>query len=223
MAAVVKPPAKEAQSFANTLAHAALLLFVCHLLATFRMNCGLPKYGHDEGTLDMGGEGREPANMPPDWADELAKYGAAEKPLSLDDMTGGVPTDRFRRHLALSAWQYIEQYGSAKEPLPDWVVGYLKSVAISISANLSPKGALSREGASSALGIDGKAWPEHSPIVVYLAMQEWIDGEAWPDVTGPKAAASHYIKERMAGDRDALPSTLIRLYKEGKRLWLADE
>ena len=168
-------------------------------------------------------EGREPANLPPDWVDELAKYGAAEKPMSSDGMTGGVPPDRFRRHLALSAWQFIAEYCTAKEPLPDWVVGYLKGVANHISSNLSPKGALSREDASSALGIDGKAWPEHSPIVVYQAMQEWIDSEAWPDVTGPKAAAARYIQERMAGDRDALPATLIRLYKEGKRLWLSED
>ena len=171
----------------------------------------------------MGLEGREPANMPPDWFDELAKLGAAERPMSSDDMTGGVTPERFRRHLALSAWQYIEQHGTAKEPLPDWVVGYLKAVASSISSNLGPKGALSREDASSALGIDGKAWPEHSPIAVYAAMQEWIDGKAWPEVTGPKVAAARYIKERMAGDRDALTSTVIRLYKEGKRLWLAEE
>ena len=187
------------------------------------MNCGLPNYGHNERTPDMGGEGREPANLPPDWVDELAKYGAAEKPLSSHDMTGGVPPERFRRHLALTAWKYIADYGSPKEPLPDWVVRYLKTVAGYIGSNLSPKGALSREDASSALGIDGKAWPEHSPIAVYLAMQGWIDGEAWPDVTGPKVAAARYIKERMAGDRDALPATLIRLYKEGKRLWLSDE
>lgn len=171
----------------------------------------------------MGREGREHANMPPDWLEELAKLGAAEKPLSSDEMTGGVPPQRFRRHLALSAWQYIAEYGSAKEPLPDWVVSYLKTVAHHIASNLGPKGALSREDASSALGIDGKAWPEHSPIAVYLAMQEWIDSEACPDVTGPKAAAARYIQERMAGDRDALTSTLIRLYKEGKRLWLAED
>lgn len=171
----------------------------------------------------MGREGREPANMPPDWLDELAKLGAAEKPLSSDDMTGGVPPERFRRHLALSAWKYIADHGSAKEPLPDWIIGYLKGVANHIASNLGPKGALSREDASSALGIDGKAWPDHSPVVVYLAMQEWIDGSAWPDVTGPAAAAKRYIEERMAGDHDALASTVIRLYKEGKRLWLADE
>ena len=171
----------------------------------------------------MGQEGREPANMPPDWSDELAKYGAAEKPLSSDDMTGGVPPDRFRRHLALSAWKYVADYGCAKEPLPDWVVGYLKAVASHISSNLGPKGALSREDSSAALGIDGKAWPEHSPIAVYLAMQEWIDGKAWPGVKGPKVAAVRYIQERMPGDRDALASTVIRLYKEGKRLWLAEE
>ena len=168
-------------------------------------------------------EGREPTNMPPDWLHELAKDGAAEKPMSSNDMTGGVPPDRYRRHLALSAWRYIADHGSAKEPLPDWVVDYLKGVAKHIASNLGPKGALSREDASSALGIDGKAWPEHSPIVVYLAMQEWIDGEAWPDVTGPKAAAARYIQERIAGDRDALPATLIRLYKEGKRLWLSED
>jgi hypothetical protein len=171
----------------------------------------------------MGGEGREPANMPPDLLDELAKDGAAERPLSSNDMTGGVPPERFRRHLALSAWKYIADYGSAKEPLPYWVVGYLKTVAGHIASNLSPKGALSREDASSALGIDGKAWPEHSPIVVYLTMQEWIDGKAWPNVTGPKVAAARYIQERMAGDRNALTSTVIRLYKEGKRLYLSDE
>lgn len=171
----------------------------------------------------MGQEGREPANLPSDWLEELAKYGAAERPLSSDDMTGGVPAERFQRHLALSAWKYIAEYGTAKEPLPDWVVGYLNGVANHILLNLSPKGALSREDASSALGIDGKAWPEHSPIVVYLAMQEWIDGKAWPDVTGPAAAAKRYIEERMACDRDALASTVIRLYKKGKRLWLADE
>lgn len=171
----------------------------------------------------MGQEGREPANLPPDLLDELARYGAAERPMSSDDMTGGVPPERFRRHLALSAWKYIADYGSAKEQLPDWVVDYLKAVASHISSNLTPKGALSREDASSALGIDGKAWPEHSPVVVYLAMQEWIDGGAWPDVTGPKLAAARYIQERMSGDRHALTSTLIRLYKEGKRLWLSDE
>ena len=168
-------------------------------------------------------EGCEPANLPPDWVDELAKYGAAERPMSSDDMTGGIPPERFRRHLALSAWKYIAVYGSAKEPLPDWVVGYLKAVACHISSSRGPKGALSREEASAALGIDGKAWPEHSPNAVYLAMQEWIDGEAWPNVTGPKVAAAHYIKERMAGDREALAATVIRRYKEGKRLWLAEE
>ena len=170
----------------------------------------------------MGREGREPANMPSDWLEELAKYGAAERPMSSDDMTGGVPPERFRRHLAMSAWKYIADHGSAKEPLPDWIFGYLKMVAGRISRDLSPKGALSRKDAYAALGIDGKAWPEHSPIVVYLAMQEWIDGKAWPDVTGPKAAAKRYIEERMAGDRDALAETVIQLYKKGKRLWLAE-
>lgn len=135
----------------------------------------------------MGREGREPANLPPDWVDELAKYGAAEKPLSSDDMTGGVPPERFRRHLALTAWKCIADYGSAKEPLPDWVVGYLKAVASHTASNLAPKGELSREDASSALGNDGEAGPEHSPIAVYLAMQEWIYGAAWPEVTGPSA------------------------------------
>lgn len=168
----------------------------------------------------MGGEGREAADLPPDLLDELAKAGAAEGPMSSNDMTGGVPPERYQRHLALSAWKYIADYGSAKEPLPDWVVGYLKTVAGYIGSNLSPKGALSREDATPALGIDGKAWPEHSPIVVYLAMQEWIDGKAWPDVTGPKVAAARDIQQRMAGDRDERTSTLIRLYKEGKRLWL---
>lgn len=164
-------------------------------------------------------EGREDADLSP-FLEELAKAGAAEKPLSSHDITGGVPPERFRRHLALTAWKYIADYGSAKEPLPDWVVGYLKSVADYIGSHLSPKGALSREDASAALSIDGKAWPEHSPVAVYLAMQEWIGGKAWPDVKGPKAAAARYIQERMAGDRDALAATLIRLYKEGKRLWL---
>lgn len=171
----------------------------------------------------MGQRGREPANLPPDLLDEMAKYGAAERPMSSDDMTGGVPPERFRRHLALSAWNYISDYGSAKEPLPDWVVSYLKSVANHIGDSLSPKGALGREDASIALGIDGKAWPEHSPVVVYLAMQEWIDGETWPDVTGPKSAAARYINERMSGDRTARSTTLIRLFKEGKRLWLSEE
>ena len=171
----------------------------------------------------MGQEGCEPANLPPEFLEELAKLGAAERPVSSDDMTGGVPPERFRRHLALSAWQFISDYGSAKEPLPDWVLDYLKTVASQIGDSLSPKGALSREDASSVLGIDGKAWPEHSPVVVYLAMQEWIDGDNWPAVTGPKSAATRYIEERMSGDRNALTSTLVRLYKEGKRIWLADE
>lgn len=171
----------------------------------------------------MGRQGREPANLPPEFLEELAKDSAAERPLSSDDMTGGVPPERFRRHLALSAGKYISEYGSAKESLPDWVVDYLKSVASHISDSLSPKGALSREDASFALGIDGKAWPEHSPVVVYLAIQEWIEGETWPDVTGPKSAAARYIEKRMSGDRNALPATLIRLFKEGKRIWMAEE
>lgn len=171
----------------------------------------------------MGRQGREPANLPPEVLDEMAKYGAAEKPLSSEDMTGGVPPERFRRHLALKAWSYISEYGSAKEPLPDWVIDYLKSVASHISENLSKKGALHREHASSALGIDGKAWPKHPPIDVYLAMQEWIDGDAWPDVTGPEGAAVLYIQERMSGDRSTRPATIVRLFKEGKRLWLSED
>lgn len=171
----------------------------------------------------MGQQGRETANLPPEVLDELAKLGAAEEPLSSNDMTGGIPPDRFRRHIALSAWQYILEYGSSVEPLPDWVVDYLKSVASRITENLGPKGALSREGASSALGIDGKAWPEHSAIVVYLAMQEWIDDDDCPEITGPKSAAAKYICERMSENRNARSSTLIRLYKEGKRIWLADD
>jgi hypothetical protein len=168
----------------------------------------------------MGQEGRETANLPPDWFDELAKLGAAERPLSSDEMTGGVPPERYRRHLAMTAWKYIADYGSAKEPLPGWVVDYLKGVAGRISRHVGPNGGLNREDAHAALGIDGKAWPEHSPISVYLAMQEWIDSK---DCPGPAAAAERYIEERMAGDKQARSSTVIRLYKEGKRLWLSEE
>ena len=167
----------------------------------------------------MGQEGREPANMPPEWLDDLARLGAAERPLSSDDITGGVPPERFRRHLAMNAWKFIADYGSANEPLPAWVVDYLKDVAGRISRHLGPKGALNREDAYAALGIDGKAWPENSPISVYLAMQQWIDSK---ECSGPKDAAKRYIRERMAEDKEARSSTVIRIYTEGKRLWLSE-
>ena len=102
-------------------------------------------------------------------------------------------------------------------------MGYLKEVAERIQDEIGPKGALSREGASIALGIDGKAWSEHSPINVYFAMTEWIDDPQLEDVSGPQAAAKRYIEDRMNGDREARVSTLVRKYKKGKRLWLSEK
>lgn len=42
-------------------------------------------------------------------------------------------------------------------------------------------------------------------------------------MTGPVAAAKRYIDERMAGDRDALASTVTCPYRKGARVWLAEK
>lgn len=154
---------------------------------------------------------------------ELAKEGAIEPPMSEDDATGGIPGYRHRREVAKWTWQYMQEYGSHHRPLPPAIVNYLKSVADIINQSLGPSGGLKQKDAWRAIGIDGKAWPKHSPISVYIAMQQWIDDAAWPDITGPKAAAVRYIEERMNDDPNALPDSVIRLYKEGKRLWLSEE
>jgi hypothetical protein len=170
----------------------------------------------------MPSKGRELSDLNPSF-DEFSKESAKEPPLSEQEATGGIPAHRYRREVARWVWKYIFEYESFREPLPSEVIKYLKSVATMIERNLGPNGSLSQKGAWGAIGIDGKSWSEHSPILVYLAMQNWIDGEFWPKIKGPKAAAVRYIDERMGGDREALPETIIRQYKEGKRLWLSDK
>ncbi len=143
--------------------------------------------------------------------------------MSKDDMTGGPPPHRYQREVARRAWAFIEGHATDKKPMPDWVVAYLKTVARKINENLGPMGALSREGAHLALGIDGKAWPEHSPIGVYLTMQDWIDDSEPKEVTGPKSAAVRYILERMDDDKSIKVDTVIRWYKDGKREYQAEK
>ena len=169
----------------------------------------------------MPSEGREPAKMNA-MLDELAASAKLEPPMSDGDATGHVPQDRYKRHLAMQAWRLVRDHDPA-QPLPVWVLDYLKDVAARIEHETGPQGALSREGASIALGIDGKAWMEHSPINVYFAMQEWIDDKELREIEGPKSAAARYIEVRMNGDRDANVDTLVRKYKEGKRIWLSEE
>lgn len=154
--------------------------------------------------------------------DELAADGAREKPMSESDATGAPPVHRHDREIANAAWAFIERYATDKEPMPGWVVDYLKSVAQRIGENRGPGGALSRDAAHLALRIDGKAWPEHAPVRVYLAMQAWIDDPDVTDVTGPKSAAVRYIRKHMGDDKSVKVNSVIKWYKSGKAIWIAD-
>ena len=167
----------------------------------------------------MSSEGNELAKLMAEFDEDRAR----SQPVSEDDMTGGPPRDRYQREVARHAWAFIEGHATDKKPMPDWVVAYLKTVARKINENLGPMGALSREGAHLALGIDGKAWPEHSPIGVYLTMQDWIDDSEPKEVTGPKSAAVRYIRECMDDDKSIKVETVIRWYKDGKAIWLAED
>ncbi len=164
----------------------------------------------------MGSKGREPDKLT-SFLDEIANEANREPPMSDGDATGHVPYARYKRHLATEAWKVIKQHDPT-QPLPDWVFDYLNEVATRIENETGPQGALSREGASIALGIDGKAWSKHSPINIYNAMQEWIDDPNLAEITGPKPAAAKYIEELMGGDREAKIATVVRKFKEGKRL-----
>jgi hypothetical protein len=167
----------------------------------------------------MSSEGDELAKLMAEFAADAGR----SRPMSKDDMTGGPPPHRYQREVARRAWTFIEGHATDKRPMPDWVVAYLKTVAKKISENLGPIGALSREGAHIALGIDRKAWPKHPPAGVYITMQQWIDDSKLKEVTGPKSAAVRYILERMDDDKSIKVDTVIRWYKDGKREYQAEE
>ena len=149
---------------------------------------------------------------------ELAAEGRRERPMSADEAFGAPPPEHYRRELARRAWEYIEHHHDRSEPLPDWVMDYLQSVARRIRENLGTKGGLSREAAHLAIGIDGKTWPKHSPEAVYLTIKDWRDRKRddkdW--VSGPEAGATKYVLEVLK-DKTVPNSRVIDWYKRGKR------
>ena len=135
-----------------------------------------------------------------------------DRPLSADDAFGAPSGKHYQRELARRAWEYINHLDRSR-PLPDWVADYLQTVARRIQKNLGVQGGLSRKAAHLAIGIDGKAWPRHTPEAVYLTIQDWRDkGE----VSGPEEGATRYVREVLK-DETVLNSRVIDLYKRGKR------
>lgn len=170
-----------------------------------------------KGEEHMGQDGREVDKFPPALMGEFAKDGAAEKPLSAADATGGAPDEHLQREIAAKAWQYLAEFAEPDEQLPTWIMEYLIGVGRRVSSSLGPSGGLNRDDAHFAIGIDKKAWPENSSPSVYAIMQGWIEDPRQKDITGPTSAAQKYIREYMSDDKLARSSTIIRLYTEGKR------
>ena len=143
---------------------------------------------------------------------ELEAEALRERPISGDDAVGAPTGKHYRREVARRAWEYIAKLDRG-QPLPDWVADYLQAVASRIQENLGAQGGLSREAAHLAIGIDGKAWPRHSPEAVYLTIQGWRDcGE----VSGPEEGATRYVREILK-DESVPNSRVIDWYKRGKR------
>ncbi len=168
----------------------------------------------------MTSEGDELAELLTLLAEDGERFGAREPPMTSDDMTGGPkPSESV---FARAAWEFIDRHASASEPMPDWVVAYLKRVARRIADNAGTSGGLEREGAHAALGISGKAPPERSDVHVYYKIRSWIDDAGLPMVTGPKSGAARYIKEFHPDDRAMTTDSIIQKYKRGKRVWEAE-
>lgn len=153
---------------------------------------------------------------------EIAKLGAAEKPLAENDAAGAVPEERLCREVAARAWHYLAEFANPNERLPAWIVEYLIGVGKRVDASLGPHGALNRDDAHYAIGMGGKAWPAHPPGSVYSIMQGWIDDPTQARITGPTAAAKRYIEEFLDKGSQVRSSTILRLYREGKRLAQSD-